>query len=239
MRQNHTDRDMTNIGRLLLLLFCCFPSCAQSNDSLRIHFKVNFDRFPLELHKTYITSNKDTVTITAFKCYISDLEIHYADRTVFKEKNSHHLLDSENPNSLQIPLTKANDKPISKVIFTIGIDSITNTSGALDGDLDPTKGMYWAWQSGYINMKLEGQSPTCQTRKNQFQFHLGGYLQPYYAMRKKVININGNKNGNVNIAIDVAVFLGEVNLAQTHSIMIPGKTAMDLADISTKMFYLE
>jgi hypothetical protein len=234
---------MTKIGGLLLLLYCCFPCCAQSNDSLRIHFKVNFDRFPLELHKPFITSNKDTVTVTAFKSYISNIEIHYADRTVYKEKNSHHLLDSENPNSLQIPLTKANDKPISKVIFTIGIDSITNTSGALDGDLDPTKGMYWAWQSGYINMKLEGVSPTCKTRKNQFHFHLGGYQQPYYAMRKKVINVNSNNNcnnnGNVNIAIDVAVFLAEINLAQTNSIMIPGKTAMDLADISTKMFYLE
>lgn len=217
----------------------CFSSLAQSQDSLSVNFKLKFDQFPLELNKRYCTSNKDTVTITTFKCYISDIEIQYADKTVFKVKKSHHLLDLENPNSLQIPISKGNDKLISKVIFNIGIDSLTNTSGALDGDLDPTKGMYWAWQSGYINMKLEGQSPTCQTRKNQFQFHLGGYLQPYYATRKKVININGNKNGNVNIAIDVAVFLGEVNLAQTHSIMIPGKAAIDLADISTKMFYLE
>jgi hypothetical protein len=202
-----------------------------------VNFKLNFDRFPLEPNKQYITSNKDSVSVSTFKCYISNIEIQYADQTVFKVKNSYHLLDLENPNSLQIPITKANDKVISKVIFNIGIDSTTNTSGALAGDLDPTKGMYWAWQSGYINMKIEGSSPTCKTRNNQFQFHLGGYLQPYNAMRRKVINVNDN--GNVNIAIDVAVFLAEIHLAQTNSIMIPGKTAMDLADISAKMFYLE
>jgi hypothetical protein len=228
---------MTKGSWLAILLFLSFSSLAQSKDSLSVNFKVNFDQFPLELNKQYLTANKDTVAITTFKCYVSNIEIQYADKTVFKEKNSFHLLDLENPNSLQIPITKATDKVISKVTFNIGIDSITNTSGALDGDLDPTKGMYWAWQSGYINMKLEGISPSCQTRKNQFQFHLGGYLQPYYAMRKKVINVNSNDN--VNIGIDVSVFLAEVNLAQTNSIMIPGKVAMDLADISAKMFYLE
>ncbi|MBP6557352.1 MAG: hypothetical protein KA213_03235 [Flavobacterium sp.] len=234
---------MNQANLIIAWLLLSFQSVAQSNDSLSVNFKVAFDQFPLELNKQYITANKDTVTIAAFKCYISDIEIHYADKTVFKEKNSHHLLDLDNPNSLQIPITKRNDNVVSKVTFNIGIDSIINTSGALDGDLDPTKGMYWAWQSGYINMKLEGTSPSCNPeasgRKNQFQFHLGGYLQPNYAMRRKVINVNGNINGNVNIGIDVAVFLAEIHLAQTNSIMIPGKTAMDLADISTKMFYLE
>ena len=83
-------------------LLLSFLSFGQTKDSLSINFKASFDQFPLELHKQYITSNKDTVSITAFKCYISDIEIHFADKTVFKDKNNHHLLDLENPNSLQI-----------------------------------------------------------------------------------------------------------------------------------------
>lgn len=231
------DQDMSKNILIAVFWLICFQFFAQSKDSLAVNFKVKFDQFPLELNKQFITVNKDSVTITAFKCYVSNIEIQYADKTVFKKKNSYHLLDLENPNSLQIPITKVNGKMISKVIFNIGIDSTTNTSGALDGDLDPTKGMYWAWQSGYINMKLEGISPNCKTRKNQFQFHLGGYLQPFYAMRKKVINVNSENN--INIGIDVSVFLAELNLAQTNSVMIPGKMAMELADVSAKMFYLE
>lgn len=220
-----------------ILVLVCFQLTAQNKDSLSVNFKINFDKYPLELHKNFITSNKDTIAISTFKCYISNLEIVYDDKSVFKEKNSFHLLDLENPNSCTIPISNRNDRMISKVTFNIGIDSLTNTAGAMAGDLDPIKGMYWAWQSGYINMKIEGKSPSCQTRKNEFQFHIGGYLQPYYAMRKKVINVNAQ--GNVNIAIDIAVFLSNLNLKNVNSVMIPGKVAMDLADISTKMFYLE
>ena len=228
---------MSKTLRSVILWLCCITVQAQSKDSVTVNFKLFFDHKPLLLNQSYVTVNKDTVSISTFKCYVSDVVIQYADQTVYHEKNSYHLLDSEIPNSMQIRFPNIKTKTISKVIFNIGIDSLTNTSGALSGDLDPTKGMYWAWQSGYINMKIEGSSPTCKTRKNQFQFHLGGYLQPYYALRRKVINVNDH--GNINIGIDVAVFLTEVNLAQTNSIMIPGKTAMELADISAKMFYLE
>ena len=104
------------------------------------------------------------------------------------------------------------------------------------GDLDPTKGMYWAWQSGYINMKMEGKSSSCKTRKNEFQFHIGGYMKPNYAMRKVELV---SKNQNLNITIDVAEFFSELKLSETNSIMIPGKKAMKLADYSIKMFKIE
>lgn len=232
---------MTKTSWVFFTLLSCFQLFAQSKDSLHINFKVNFDKFPLELNKEYTTSDKDKIAISTFRCYISNIEIYYADKTVFKEKNSFHLLDLENPNSCIIPITNKNDKIISKVSFSIGIDSLTNTSGALTGDLDPTKGMYWAWQSGYINMKMEGKSPSCNPeasgRKDEFQFHIGGYLQPYYAMRKKVISVN--HHGDVNIVIDASIFFAEIELSKTSSVMIPGKTAMELSDTMVKMFYLE
>jgi hypothetical protein len=228
---------MTKKSWLVLFLLITISFNAQSNDTLSLNFKIYFDQLPLKLNQKYISAKKDTVTLSTFKCYISNIEIQYSDKTVFKQINSHHLIDVENPNTLQIPITKKSEKLISKVIFNIGIDSMTNTSGAMSGDLDPIKGMYWAWQSGYINMKVEGKSPSCTTRKNEFQFHVGGYLEPYYTMRKKVINVNNQRD--VTIAIDVAVFLSEINLNKINSVMIPGKIAMNLADIYTKMFYIE
>ena len=62
---------------------------------------------------------------------------------------------------------------MKRIYFQIGIDSLTNVSGDLDGDLDPALGMYWAWNSGYINMKLEGKSSSCKSVKKEFQFHIG------------------------------------------------------------------
>lgn len=220
------------------LLFFCFSLLAQNkSDSLAVNFHLVFNKLPLELNKKYVSASKDTLIVEAFRCYISKIQIQYEDNTVFTQKDSNHLLDSDHPNSFQIPITKKDDKLISKIIFNIGIDSLTNTAGAMAGDLDPVKGMYWAWQSGYINMKIEGKSSSCNTRKNEFQFHIGGYLQPYYAMRK--IEINGNINGNINIAIDLKSFFSTIKLAQINSVMIPGKLAMELADNSVKMFQLE
>jgi hypothetical protein len=224
---------------IFFYLFLCFQLRAQSNDSLCLNFKINFDKFPLALDKNYITANKDTIAFSAFKCYISSIEIEYADKSVFKQKNSFHLIDFEKPNTLQIPITRKSEKLISKVIFNIGIDSLTNTSGAMAGDLDPVNGMYWAWQSGYINMKIEGKSSSCPTRKNEFQFHLGGYLHPFYAIRKKVLNVNQNSNQDVTIIIDTSIFFADISLHKTNAIMIPSKIAMELSDISTKMFFIE
>ena len=222
---------------LVLLLLLCFNGTSQNKaDSLSLNFNVKFNHEPLSFRKQYITSNKDTVAFETFKCYISSVQIYYSDNSIFTEKDSYHLLDIENPNSLHFPITKANDKIVSKIAFNIGIDSTTSTSGALAGDLDPIKGMYWAWQSGYINMKIEGKSSSCKIRKNEFQFHIGGYMEPNYAMRKVEL---ATKNSNTPITIDVAEFFSKIKLSETNSIMIPGKKALELADYSIKMFKIE
>jgi len=98
--------------------------------------------------------------------------------------------------------------------------------------------MYWAWQSGYINMKIEGKSHSCKTRKNQFQFHIGGYLSPNYA--KRTIELNYNKStSNIDLDVDLAVLFSKMQMKESNTVMIPGKEAMTIADYSTLMFQFE
>ena len=222
---------------VFLFLFCFQVYSQSKSDSLSVNFRLEFNKLPLEFNKKYVSTNKDTLTIETFQCYISNIEIQYNDKSVFTQKYSYHLLDFDNPNSFQIPITKKSSKLISKITFNIGIDSLTNTAGAMAGDLDPIKGMYWAWQSGYINTKIEGKSSSCKTRKNEFQFHLGGYRKHEYAMQKLEFNVNDNSN--INIGIDLNDFFSNINLSQTNSIMIPGKEALKLANYTTKMFYTQ
>jgi hypothetical protein len=96
--------------------------------------------------------------------------------------------------------------------------------------------MYWAWQSGYINMKIQGNSKSCKTRKNAFDFHIGGYLKPYYASRKITLE---PKNNRLNVKVDLSKLFSKISLSETNSIMIPGKQAMEIADKSIQMFSLE
>jgi hypothetical protein len=230
--------DKKNIIAILLFMFNLISNAQVKTDSLHIIFNVKFGKSSVELNKQYITPIKDTIALKSIKCYIPSIQIDYSDNTFFKQKESYHLIDIENPKSWDIPITLSNDKIITKVVFNIGIDSLTNTSGALNGDLDPLNGMYWAWQSGYINLKIEGESSSCKTRKNEFHFHIGGYLPPFATMRKIELILDKKAN-KINIGMDLNEFFSNIRLSETNSIMIPGELAMKIADYTTNLFYIE
>ena len=218
------------------LLCCLFFQSAfaqEKKDSLVLRLNFKFKDETLVQNKKYISESKDTLEIETFRFYISNIKLQYSDATTFSEPNSYHLIDIENPNSFRIPIAKNSGEAISKVSFSIGIDSLASVSGAMSGDLDPTKGMYWTWQSGFINMKIEGKSSSCKTRKNAFQFHIGGYMKPNYAIRTIELK---PINSNLEINVDVAELFKSIKLAENNSIMIPGSKAMELAHKSTKMF---
>ncbi len=220
------------ITALCILLFSTGYT-QEKKDSLLARLHLNFRNESLELNKKYISDSKDTLQIDVFRFYISNIKLHYLDESSYYEDNSYHLIDIENPNSLQIPILKKSEKVITKVTFSIGVDSLASVSGAMSGDLDPTKGMYWAWQSGFINMKIEGISSSCKTRKNRFQFHVGGYLKPNYAIRTIELK---PINSNLEINVDVSEMFKDINLKENNSIMIPGTKAMEVADKAAKMF---
>ena len=220
---------------LLLTSFTLFGQ--NESDSLSLKINTKWSGKNLNLNTTYISKQKDTLKITQFKFYISDFQITYDDNTILSDKKS-HLIDFEKPNTTLFAITKNYKKKIKSINFSIGVDSLNSVSGALSGDLDPSNGMYWAWQSGYINMKIEGTSSSCKTRKNGFNFHVGGYLNPYYAMRQIEIPINKLQN-QINLTVDLERFFSEINLKEMNSVMIPGNDAMELANLSSKMFYIE
>ena len=227
------------LGYSILMLSCFCLSAKAQNDSLSIHFKLEFDKLPFELHKKYVSGTKDTLSLETFKCYLSNIKIQYQDASFLAIKNRYYLLDLEHPETFKVPISKRNNQHITRITFDIGIDSLTATSGAMDGALDPIKGMYWAWQSGYINTKIEGKSSSCKTRNNEFQFHIGGYREPYYAKRKLSFDINRKSSKDIIIGIDFNRFFSSLKLQETISVMIPGKQALQLAGYCSTMFYIK
>lgn len=219
----------------LFFVFFIFELNAQSKkEALEIDFNFKFGALPLQLNQTYISKKQDTLLLDVFKFYVSDFKVEFDDTSKYVEKSS-HLIDLEDSASQKITLQKSSKKKIKKIEFFIGVDSLASVSGALSGDLDPSHGMYWAWQSGYINLKLEGKSNSCKTRKNAFFFHIGGYLQPNLAVRKVVLF----PKENTTITVNVASLFSEIDLNTTNSVMIPGKKAMEFADLTKMMFLIE
>lgn len=220
---------------LILFLFSILGLSQNSQDSLKINFDFVFNNEKLELGKKFISKSNDTLEISSLKFYVSNFNLEFDNETTLSN-NGIFLMDIENKSNLIVIKlnNEAKEKTINKVIFSVGIDSLTNVSGALEGDLDPTKGMYWAWQSGYINFKIEGKSKNCLTPKNKFQFHIGGYLSLFETIRQ--VSVYPRKK-EVLVMVDVSKLFSEIKLSETNSVMIPGERAVYMANLITKMFY--
>lgn len=226
------------VGIFISALVCLSFQVKNDKKDLTVLVHLNFQKEPLVLNdRKYITKNKDTVTITKMKFYISNILLQMNDGSEYIEKSSVHLIDAQNLRSLEFKLNNVPDLKINKVSFDIGIDSVSSVSEKFEGDLDPTNGMYWAWNTGYINMKLEGKSSSCTNAKKEFQFHIGGYLPKQNALQK--IEWNLDEKQNINIEVELSNWLDAISLKETNSIMIPGEKAIKMAQLYKNMFGFE
>lgn len=164
------------------IFWCQSSLVAQHSVTLEIAPLFNRKKLRLDTPKEF-DLNGETIVLDAFRFYLSGITLLRKGDAIWEEANSYHLIDAADPNSLQIELPSEDPILYDAIRFQLGIDSVTNVSGVFGGDLDPTKSMYWAWQSGYINFKLEGSSPNSPARNNAFQFHLGGYAAPFANMQ--------------------------------------------------------
>jgi hypothetical protein len=216
------------------LIVFSFLSChaigqtKQEGSLFQLTFSPTFKNSVVSFNTTYFKlSGGDSIQFETLKFYISSLEFFYDDKLVWKEENSFHLIDATDVKTKTVTLKSTTASPFNKIKFNIGIDSITNYGGAMGGDLDPTKGMYWTWQNGYINFKLEGKSNLCKTQKNEFQFHLGGYQYPYNTLQSVVLMLKSKNNMDVNI--DLEKLFTEIDLASQNQIMSPSIEAVLLS----------
>ena len=224
---------------ILFLITCSVNiSSAQNGETLTLQFNPVFGKEALVLSKSYFSkNNNDSIQFDVLRFYISGIELLLNGKTVWKELNSFHMVDASVISSLSINLNTSSKLVFDKLKFNMGIDSTTNVAGALGGDLDPTKGMYWTWQSGYINFKLEGKSKVCNTRNNEFTFHLGGYQYPYNTLQS--VDLNANNSNELSIIINAEEMISKIDLRKQNHIMSPGKEAVLLSNELTGIFSVQ
>jgi hypothetical protein len=212
---------------------------AQTNKTVAISFlpKYNNATLQLDLVKYKLPNTNDSIIFNSLKFYISAIYLLQNDKIIYKEKNSFHLVDVTNNTGLNIQLFVPKNIQYNAIQFNLGIDSTTNAKGIFGKDLDPTKGMYWAWHSGFINFKLEGKSNVCNNRNNTFQFHLGGFQYPFNSLQKLILPIV--VSNYINIEFDVYHFLNQIDLSKKNEIMTPSKTTNELMQFAAKSFSIQ
>lgn len=206
-------------------------------------FKIAFEHVfgmmesPFSLNTLFVhPMTNDSLTFTKFRYYISNIKLKKEDGTWWSESNSYHIVDAAVESSLEIEFTNIPSGNYTELQYTLGVDSLHNVSGAQEGALSVTEGMFWNWNSGYIMLKAEGTSP--QASSNVFQFHLGGYSGTNNIVSIKSTNFNGeqmtiayNKNPHVHLKANVAkLWHSSSSVSVKNTIHMPGADAKTMAD---------
>lgn len=157
---------------------------------------------------------------------ISKLRFYLGKSTEDKKNIQYYLIDFSDNSTLTIPTQNNLLRPY---YYYLGVDSMTNSSGAQGGALDPMNDMYWSWQSGYINLKLEGNIDNMP-----FTYHLGGFLDGNSAFRSI-----GLMSSNQTITLELDDFFKRIKESNEHDIMSPSKEACELSSILAESFKIQ
>lgn len=220
----------------LILIFSSVTNIfGQNSNVCLLHVTPVFGSSHLTLGKQYLFHNqKDSITFEMVKYYISGIQLSLNSKIVWRDTSRYYLLDAENEKSFSIPLKIPTDLIFNEINFLSGIDSTTNVSGAFGGDLDPTNGMYWTWQNGYINGKFEGKSNLCKSKDSSFELHLGGYQFPYNALQTVQLKITSKEIIEVHFELDH--FINNIDIAEKHHIMSPCNEAVLMSKAFSNSF---
>lgn len=246
-----------------LLLMTTFLSCRKDisepgfNQDNLAPLSIEFDNIVggqnLVLESAnYKNRSGETYNIQLLQYFISNISVLKADRTSYTvpQDSSYFLVSEANPDS-RFARVKVPEGDYTKVIFTLGIDSLRSTmdvskrTGVLDPAGGMESGMYWGWNSGYIFFKMEGvspQAPLDPTGAHKYRFHIGGfggYSAPTInnikvitvdLTARGIAQVRGNRNANIHLFVDINKVMSGLN-----TISIAANPQVMFSDFSVKV----
>jgi hypothetical protein len=235
------------VGTILFIVLSFISNAQHSAKGLlSIAFKHYVNDSILHLDSTYKNSIGQTFTITNFKYYLCQLQLQQ-DNGKNYFSNDYFLINEDEDASKNIMLNTIPNGNYTSISFTIGVDSLHNCSGAQSGALDPINTMFWAWNSGYIFLKLEGKSSFSTAPAHIVEYHIGGYTAPSNCIRtitlklEQPLIIENNKTTALNIHVNAAELLKTPTTIDFTKMpaVIDSKNATTIADNYIDMFSIQ
>ncbi|MCC6288025.1 MAG: hypothetical protein IT249_09075 [Chitinophagaceae bacterium] len=212
--------------------------------TVRITFQPAVNSQALAIGETYQNDLGEDYTVTAFRFYAAypSLKNNNAALNVTNEKK-YRLVDAGISSSVSFTITTA-DSVFNGLSFQVGVDSIDNVSGAQSGDLDPGKGMFWTWNSGYVMAKLEGTSSFSSMPANEFTYHVGGFSGVNNSIRiialsTQQVKLNTGHTTDIIVQADINKWFSGVHalkISDNAFVHSPGALAKQYADNYATMF---
>lgn len=211
---------------------------------------ATYDSVPLVLGKPYKNNFKEEYTPTAFKFYVHNFIFTNTDSgKIFKlAQDKYYLVDFADSASTEIKISIA-PYVYNRLYFTIGVDSARNVSGAQTDALDPAKGMFWSWNTGYIMAKLEGTSPK-SPQAGKFEYHIGGFAGAESVIRTVELLYPFTQNLDLKPGGESRMFITcdandwffntwDIKIADNPVVTSPGLLATQVAENYSKMFTID
>lgn len=188
----------------------------ESTGRLTIQVDHLYGNAPLELSpKSYINNAGDTFRITQLSYYITNVTL----TTVAGEKvtlDNANLITFVPPQLSQFVLSNIPAGRYSRIAFNLGVDSIRNSSGLQEGDLDPSYGMFWTWNTGYVFYRCKGRYGSTN---NSFSIDIGGIQN----LMKVDLSLTGFKKSGTSAKVNMTMNLaGMFNGSSPYSLKTDG-----------------
>lgn len=214
--------------------------------------------------KLYTNAVGEQFNITFLQYYVSNVRLLRRDGSEYTvpQDESYFLVRQQVPETQKITLQNVPKGDYVGMSFVIGIDSLRSASdlskrkGCLDVGGDG-KDMYWAWNSGYIFVKMEGTSPQIPLTGNRkepvYLYHIGLFggmgdkktlnniKTAKLGFGSEKVKIKTDKNTIIGIKTDVSkLFTGSTNVSlATNPTVMAGPYSAKIADNYASMFSYE
>ena len=195
-------------------IICCLSFHLPQKTQVTIKFNHYVGNSILYIDSIYKNELGQAFNVSNFKYYIGNICLKKADGKNYVSSD-YFLINEHEEDSKLITLNNVPEGNYTSIEFIVGVDSLHNCSGLQSGALDPTNGMFWAWNTGYVFLKLDGQAPVSKSAGHIFEYHIGGYKHPTNSIRKIKLAFKSNKTVSVTTPLFLALKADVLEILKT------------------------
>jgi len=204
----------------LLFLWSLISGVAEGQSAVVVHHQVKLGEVQVLLGEWQKSDNNVSVRIDKLRWYVSL-------PPAGKKGSKSWLLDLADSASLDQQMSR----PVNnKISLLFGIDSALQVGGVGTGALDPLRGMYWTWQTGYVQWKMEG-AIRVDGLESPLELHLGGFDGVTKSQSMLSDYLIYPTTNSVIAQWDISPFLAEVVRRKKFGVMSPSPIAREYCRI--------
>lgn len=203
-----------------LLLLSLISVVARGQSVVTIHHKVTLGDAKVVLGEWQKSDSNVSIRIDNLRWYVSL-------PPAGKKGSKAWLLDLADSSSLDQQMSR----PVNnKISLLFGVDSAIQVGGVGTGALDPLRGMYWTWQTGYVQWKMEG-AIRVDGVESPLELHLGGFDGATKAQAMLSDYLVYQITNSVIAQWDLSPFIAQILDQKKYGVMSPSPIARDYCRI--------